>query len=162
MLYEVKIRLTSAWLGSIRRGNNRIRRFPRGTDDSTLAFDLPAVQWTFQQAANALHLKHVDVRCIRLEEGFKSPTLQSYKRRYRAGKDRQEQSEIFEAMPSGMVLTIPVFITGEMEEESMGRKPPTQKEFEQILTMVGKMLGLSPWGNHFGYGRFTVEEIKEQ
>lgn len=158
MLYELKIKLTSAWLGEIRRGTDKVRRFQRGSSDDLLAFDLPRLQWTLQQACDALHLRHVDTSAIRFNEGFKSPTLQSYRRRYKSKGSAQE--DFFEAIPKGTILTIPLLITDKNPENSTAKKPPTRAEMESILKLLGGMLGMSPWGNQYGYGRFSLESLE--
>ena len=160
MLYELKLRVVSPWLGDIRRGKDTHRRFQRGHTKSVLAFDLPRLQWTFKEACDALHLDHVDVKTIRMEEGFRSPTLISYRRRYNYQKQKQE--DFFEAIREGTVLTMQVLVTRPMPESNLPKKPPTQEELEQIFKFVGSMLGLSPWGGHFGYGRFDVESLEKE
>jgi len=158
MLYELKIKVASPWLGDIRRGKDKIRRFQRGHDESTLAFDIPRLQWTFREACEALHLDHVDTKTIRMEEGVRSPCLVSYRRRYHHQKKPQE--DFFEAIREGTVLTMSILVTRPAPECSGNLSAPTQEELHQILKFVGAMLGLSPWGGHFGYGRFDVISLE--
>jgi hypothetical protein len=159
MLYELKLRVTKAWLGDIRRGQDKIRKFQRGHTEDILAFDLPRLQWTLQEACEALHLHHIDIKTIRMEEGLKSPCLISYRRRYTHRKKQQE--EFFEAIREGTVLTMQVLVTQPLPNSTSHGKPPTLKELEQIFSFVGSMLGLSPWGGHFGYGRFDIIHLNE-
>jgi hypothetical protein len=158
MLYELKIRVVSPWLGDIRRSKDTHRRFQRGHTEDVLAFDLPRLQWSFKEACDALHLDHVDVKTIRMEEGFKSPALVSYRRRYNYQKKQQE--DFFEAIREGTVLTMQTLTTRTAPETTSAKKSPTQEELAQIFKFIGTMLGLSPWGGHFGYGRFDVISLE--
>jgi hypothetical protein len=160
MLFELKLKVASPWLGDIRRGKDTHRRFQRGHTDDLLAFDLPRLQWTFTEACDALHLAHVDVKTIRMEEGFRAPTLTSYRRRYSYQQNKKQQEDFFEAIREGTVLTMQVLVTRNLPNHQTALKPPTQEELSQIFKFVGAMLGLSPWGGHFGYGRFDVISLE--
>ena len=159
MLYEIKLKATSPWLGDIRRGKDKIRRFQRGHTEDVLAFDLPRLQWSFQEACDALHLHHVNTKTIRMEEGFRSPSLVSYRRRYNHQKKNEQQEDFFEAIREGTHLTMQVLVTNTIPNSASHQKAPTDEELKQIFSFVGSMLGLSPWGGHFGYGRFEVLEL---
>jgi len=160
MLYEIKLKATSPWLGDIRRGKDKIRRFQRGHTADILAFDLPRLQWSFKEACEALHLNHVNTKVIRMEEGFVAPKLVSYRRRYNHQKKKEQQEDFFEAIREGTHLTMQVLVTQAPPDTHDHLIPPDQNELEQIFRFIGKMLGLSPWGGHFGYGRFEVLELK--
>lgn len=160
MLYDLKIRVTSPWLGDIRRAKDTHRRFQRGHTPDILAFDLPRLQWTLEEARDALRLPHVDTKTIRMEEGFRSPTLTSYRRRFSSRQSPQQQEDFFEAIRENTVLTMQVLVTRPLPKQSTGQTPPSAEELSQIFKFVGSMLGLSPWGGHFGYGRFEVISLE--
>lgn len=155
----MKLKVTSPWLGDVRRGKDKVRRFQRGHTDDILAFDLPNLQWTFREACDALHLHGVDTKTIRLEEGLVAPCLISYRRRYRYEQKKQE--DFFEAIREGAVLTLKVLVTRPLPNNPGSKREPSQEELHQIFKFIGAMLGLSPWGGHFGYGRFDVMSLEE-
>ena len=72
-LYDTKLRLTSSWLGNQRPREN-VRRFRRDKDGK-LAVDLSQWNWTFKQAADALHMNDVDTDTIRPQMNIVLPTL---------------------------------------------------------------------------------------
>jgi hypothetical protein len=160
MLYNLKIKVTSPWLGDIRRAKDTHRRFQRGNTPDILAFDLPRLYWTLEEARDALKLPHVDIKTIRMEEGFRSPTLTSYRRRFSSRQGTQKQEDFFEAIRENTLLNMQVLVTRQMTQHTSTSKPPTQEELSQIFKFVGAMLGLSPWGGHFGYGRFELISLE--
>lgn len=158
MLYEVKIKLTSAWLGQ-QRTKEQIRRFRKLKPSNNIAIDNAQWQWAFQEAADALHLNHVDVSTIYTDQGFEAPTLQLYNRRYtHNGKPHQE---LFESIRENTVITLEMLVTTPTQQNKLTQSP-SKSELDQILCFVGRMLGLSPWGSRFGFGRFKIESIEEK
>ena len=159
MLYELKIKLTSPWLGQ-QRTHQHVRRFRR-EKNNRLIIDTSQWQWAIQEAAEALHLDCIDVSTIHTESGFDAPSLQLFNRRYtHKGKPHEE---MFESIRENTTLTFNVLVTKPhpVSTESVGLRPPDQEELMALFAFVGKMIGLSPWGTRFGFGRFTVEQIKE-
>lgn len=157
ILYELKLRLTSSWLGSQRTREN-VRRFRRDKDGK-LAVDLSQWSWTFKQAADALHLQNVDTDTIRPQANIDPPTLVLYRRSYT--HNNKAQFEMFEAMRENTVITFNAVVTGTLynpREENI-QTAPTEEELKNILAFTGKFLGLSPWGGNYGYGRFEIENI---
>lgn len=158
-IYTLRMRLTSTWLGQQKTKDN-VRRFRRDRE-GRIAIDLAHWSWTFQQAAEAMKMLDVDTECIRTESGFEAPSLILYHRKYRyKGKPHEE---MFEAIRENNILTMPILVTGFIEEGPSGecnpKHPPTRKELEKLLQFSGKWLGLSPWGCKYGYGRFEVESL---
>jgi len=157
MLYEIKIKLTSPWLGQ-QRTRGQVRRFRRD-NGNRLLIDTAQWQWAFQEAADALHLDKVDVSTIHTESGFDAPSLQLYNRRYTY--NGKAHTEMFESIREGAVITFDLLVTtpppGPSDSSSVS--PPDNVELKSILAFVGKMLGLSPWGTRFGFGKFTVEQV---
>lgn len=160
MLYEIKFKLASPWLGQ-QRTNKHVRRFRR-EKDNRLTIDTAQWQWALQEAADALHLDHVDVSTIRTEVGFDSPSLQLFNRRYsHKGKPHEE---MFESIREGTILTFDILVTKPppASTEDDVRTSPGQRELHTMFEFVGKMIGLSPWGTRFGFGRFIVDQLKSK
>lgn len=157
MLYELKMRLTSPWLGQ-QRTNQHVRRFRR-EKDGRLMIDTAQWQWALQEAAEALHIEDIDIATIRTESGFDAPTLQLFNRRYsHKGKPHEE---MFESIRENTILTFNILVTKPLPivGESNGQRQPDIDELNKLFGFVGKMIGLSPWGTRFGFGKFTVEQI---
>ena len=160
MLYELKLRLTSPWLGQ-QRTNQHVRRFRRDRNNR-LAIDTAQWQWAFQEAADALHMKHVDISTICTESGFDVPSLQLFNRRYsHKGKSHEE---MFESIRENNVLAFDILVTKPLPAGGgdVSMTSPDKDELTQIFAFIGKMIGLSPWGTRFGFGRFTVEQVIEK
>ena len=160
MLYEAKIRLNKAFLGS-QCTRDKIRRFHK-TKSGEIIIDTDRWSWALREAAISLRLdKTVDLDCIRFEEGFRSPTLSLYVRKWHErGKQREE---MFESIRENTILTFDILITSVYTEQGLNAKqPPDAEQFTALMNFVGKMIGLSPWGSKFGFGRFQVESLKEK
>jgi hypothetical protein len=41
-------------------------------------------------------------------------------------------------------------------------RSPTNEEIIKMLNFIGDMIGLSPWGSHFGYGKFHVVSFTDK
>lgn len=160
MLYELKIRLDKAFLGK-QCTREQIRRFHK-TKAGEIGIDADQWAWALREAAVSLRLDAtVDLDCIRFEEGFRSPSLGLYVRKWHEkGKKRQE---MFESIRENTILTMDVLITSVYADQIASSKaPPTGEQFTSLMNFAGKMIGLSPWGSKFGFGRFHVESLKEK
>jgi hypothetical protein len=160
MLFEVKLRLTRHMLGQ-QRTTDGVRRFTRVRDeDSRILVDLQHWSWAFREAATALHLT-VNVGTLYPASGIKSPTLVMYTRRWNTrtsdGRERP-QSEIFEAIREGTVLTFQ--LVNASGPEKADAPAPNCDQLTQLLNFIGEFIGISQWGNKYGYGRFRVESIR--
>ena len=161
MLFEVKIRLTNLMLGQ-QRTTGGVRRFTRvRDDDKRILVDHQHWNWAFKEAADALHIP-VNISTMYPASGIAAPTLVMYTRRWTTktadGRDRP-QSEIFEAVREGTVLTFQLFSAG--GPERLDLPAPNAEQTRQLLDFIGEFIGISQWGNKFGYGRFRVEAVRE-
>jgi len=157
-LYEVKIKLSSSWLGSQRTREN-VRRFRRDAN-SNIAVDVAQWSWTFKQAAEALHMDGTLTDTIRPQANLMPPSLVLYRRNYT--HNNKPQMEMFEAIREGTVLTFNVVVTDSSmlnASREIGN-PPDLARLKDIFQFSGAFLGLSPWGNQYGYGRFDLESLK--
>lgn len=157
-LYKLKIRTTSYWLGHQRTRKN-IRIF-RKDKDGKILIDLPQWNWTFKQAIAALHIPDTNPDCIRLESAFFTPRTVLYTRNY--SYKGSKQTEDFEAIPESTVLEFNVLITDKpLSTYNKETQPPSKDQLMLIFKFIGNLLGFSPWGSHFGYGRFDIESLEE-
>lgn len=85
---------------------------------------------------------------IRLPEGYDAPVIALNRRTY-----NREHAEEFESIPKGSTLKVEVMLMEKQLEP---------EHFAKILQVVGNRYGVSQWGSHFGYGRFTINFIKRQ
>ena len=160
MLFEVKLRVTRPLLGQQRMPNG-VRSFTRiRGDDNRISVDLQHWCWAFQEAVSSLHLP-VLTTTLYPASGFAVPTLVMYNRKWSTktadGRERP-QSEMFEAIQAGTILTFQI-MSAAGPDKSDG-PAPTCEQLQALLNFIGEFIGISQWGNKFGYGRFRVESIR--
>ena len=162
MLYNLKIKLTSKMLGDQRTRDN-IRRFDRPAAlQGDIRMDIPRWHWAIREAFSSLQLDEVDHRKILMEHRLKSPRVDLYVRKWTQENKRtgakENCREMFENIREGAELTLQVLVTDELspEELDVGLRAPTPEELTKVFSVIGELVGISPWGNNFGYGRFTV------
>lgn len=137
-----------------------VRRFER--DDAfkppRLKIDLAQWYWALGQASEAMGYSNIDQFSVRFEDSMVAPSLELYVRRW----DNRREQEMFESISKGTVLTLhPMLLSSQEPSQGVGkRRPPTTDELGRMMQCVGDMLGLSPWGSKFGYGRFRVDTIE--
>jgi len=163
MLVELQIKLRSSMLGAKRTKNN-IRVFERDNSykPERLKIDLSQWYWAIGESQNSLGMQGVDPFGVRLESSFDSPTLEMYVRRW-DDRRQKDNREMFESIRKGAILTFPMMLLNKTEPHAgidSDKRPPTIKELKDTFDCVGSMLGLSPWGSKFGYGRFSVQSLK--
>lgn len=161
MLLTIKLKVRTSWLGS-ERTVNQVRRFERDVHANKLKLDLAQWNWALSQAVDDLRMDHIDVSSIRFPTTLVSPTLELLKRRW-SSKSKGHEEEKFESIRTGTHLSLDVFITSSREPAANtggkeSGKSPTASEFQTIMAFIGEHIGLSPWGNRMGYGRFEVLE----
>ena len=163
MLYEIKIKVTSPWLGD-KKGVDQVRRFQKRTlDDGAEGFsiDLPYWCWALGEAIDALHIGNIlIVDHVRVEDAIKKPTLVLHNRRWydKVGKPK---TEMFESIRENTTLNFKLVVTKAQLLGNALTVSVTKAEIMSIFNFIGKYIGLSPWGNKFGYGRFRVVEVVE-
>lgn len=153
MLCEIKIRMTTPSLGQ-QKDPSGIRRFTR-TARNDLAIDLERWIWAFSEAANSLHIA-LTTASLHPAEGISAPTIVLYNRRWKDRKNGEEvqRQEMFESVRKGTVLTFRLAVTTDKEKPT-----PTADQVKALFAYIGEFIGISQWGNRFGYGRFTVEAV---
>lgn len=165
MLYNVGIKLTSPFLGS-QNTSERIRRFNRSKQrDQAVPIDRSIWFWALQEASNALNIQDINVQLLWPSEHYQPSTIVLYKRRWKQQKGNKtvQRSEMFEAIQTGTILRFNVLFLSEQDpsENYDDGRLPTEDEFIGILNFIGQMIGFSPWGRKFGYGRFEVAELQK-
>jgi hypothetical protein len=163
-MIELKIKLRTAMLGAKRTQNNT-RVFERDTSysPSKLKIDLPQWYWAIKEAQDSLGMQGVDPFGVRLEAAFDAPKLEMYVRRW-ADKRQADNREMFESVRKGAILTFPMILLTKTEPgagAAEGKRPPSMSELYDTFECVGMMLGLSPWGSKFGYGRFSIHSLEK-
>ena len=157
MLYRIQIKLTSPWLGD-QSTHQDIRRFRRYKGSDKLETNVVQWKWAIKQAAESLRmLVHYDT--VQAPPWIVSPTLRYYTRKFRKGGQGPVKKENFEMIDSGTVLTFHMQVHSDLPGKK-DAKPPSRVELKQLLTFVGRFVGLSPFGSTFDYGRFEVREVQ--
>jgi hypothetical protein len=161
MQLTCQIRLRTPVLGD-RRTREQTRLFSKDGHNNWL-ISIPQWRWAFSEAISDMKLTNINPDYIRFESAIRLPKIEMYERRWSDNKNKQS-SEIFESIRKNTKLTFRIIVTSELEPGTYSRKdtqPPTIPEIELILKYIGEMLGLSPWGSKFGYGRFTVLDVSD-
>lgn len=148
MLLEVKIKLTSPFLGDV-HSKEKIRRLKKNGNGNIV---INEAQWldTFALGAKQLNIPF-DKATIMLEEDFEAPSIHLYRRVW-----LKTRSEMFESIRKGTEITFQMILRDDLEN------CPTIEQLVAIFELVGKFFGLSQWGSgKFGYGRFKLQYIKK-
>lgn len=166
MIVNLQIRLKSRIVAD--------KRVPEGTPDnqkwvrrfSTTPEEehpLNLIEWqrVIRNAVSDLNLDEVDPEQVIFPTTIRKPRYVRFSRSFTTPGNRQdEKKEEFECVDIGNILTIPVFIFNEAAHSFSSQRPPTLEEFRKIMEFVGAHIGISPFGNQFGYGRFTIHKIE--
>ncbi len=154
-IYVTKIRVTEPLLGDC-PSHDGVYRFARTSDDKRLLLDSSRMHFCFDEAIRALDLQTtVSASQIRADCELRPPTLHRFVRQFTKNGKRTEV--LHESIRTGTVLTFEVAVLEQAEPGGDGLRGPEQHELVGILTVIGKYMGISPWGSKFEYGRFTVE-----
>lgn len=147
MLLNLKLRLVTPMLGTRKVPKNPARQLERVANNRIA---INEALWLDQMrlAAKQLGIPFKD-EFVMLDEGFDTPSTNIYKRVY-----KKTNVEYFEAISKNNVLNIDIILRDDLPGCC------SVIELKNILELVGKFFGLSPWGSKFGYGKFKVEELK--
>ena len=156
MLIEARIKITRELLGD-RRTAEKVRRLTLQRE-GWVAVGLDHWAWALREAASALHLD-VNSDCVLLRDGIRCPSVCLYNRTYTNPAGQREQ-EMFESIRKGAELSFNLVITGPAPHSDNSLPAPTVEQLRQMLQFVGEYIGISQWGNKFGYGRFDVIDLK--
>lgn len=160
MIYRLRIRLTSQMLGA-RSSQNGMRTFDRHPSKGSDWMDFSAKlwRWAVQEAVEGLHLKQVQPDCIQPPQGYLAPHTTPFARQFKRGENKER--DVFEAIRAGTVLTLRFAVTAPPPGALAHLRKPDAEELEQIFKYIGEFLGISPWGNKFGFGRYVIEDLSD-
>lgn len=156
--YEVKIKFTTPCLATWVRGSlldertDAVERFQR-TDEGKLLFQ---PQWVFAAVTGSVSrggrtLAGMNPTDFRLSTSFDAETDIFVTRSLaRDGSGRDDNIEREAIMPDTQVV-----LTASTDDNV------TPEKVDKIMYIMGKMVGLSPFGHAMGYGLFDVVEIVE-
>lgn len=151
MLFDIRICLTSELLGEQRQGE--VRRLRRESKD-VVSVPLAHWQWAFQEAAETMHLP-INPATLSPEPGIRCPTIVLYRRTYT--HKGVKQAEMFEAVRKGAQLSFQLATLHHVQNTI----PPNVGDVQKLMIYVGKFIGISQWGNQYGFGRFEVLDINQ-
>lgn len=167
MLIDIKLRVTSKFLGS-KNTHQGIFRFRRtdgntGEKDALLLIEQDVWRWAMLGAVDSLGLD-VDVDTIHLPPGIRLGKVYLFERRYKTrpkpphyhGKEKTAKHEVIR---EGMILGFKLAISSNRPDDKETAPPPTIGDLEKIFNYIGEYVGLSPFGNQFGFGRFHVHSV---
>ncbi len=161
MIITRKIRLTSPILASrppsgpdARRSFDRIPT-PEGAPVKIKTY-LERWNWAFLEARDALELEDVSVAVILPAPFFEAKRTSTYNR----NQSNSREKEAFECIPSGSVLewrfTLSCHLPPHAEDHPRFTRPPTEEEFDAMLSHIGANLGMSFWGHGYLFGMFEI------
>ena len=144
MTLNVKLRLTSPFLGEMLPDRSGVRRFRK--QGNCILIDSGHWLEQFRQAAHFTGTR-VDCAAVFPPSVLLAASYHNYRREYSKVK-----VEHFESFRKGTILSTQLEIMNKPQA-------PTLEQMKHILDYVGAQLGLSPWGSKFGFGRFEVYEL---
>lgn len=107
----------------------------------------PVWNKNFENAASALNIDFKS-EMVTFPTGYEASKFEEFLRTYSKFK-----KERFESIPEGAKIWFDVML-------SEGSVSPT--DYAKLLTYVGRELGISQFGNKFGFGRFEVLDIRRK
>lgn len=121
-------------------------------------------QWAFLEARDALGLHDVAVSAIIPKTHYDVGFTSTYNRRFRRGEGGQQVREAFESISAGRVVTWQFTLASSVPPGHGDRfiRPPTEQEFDAMLSHIGEYLGMSEWGQTYGYGRFRIQKFNDE
>ncbi len=169
MIITRKVRLTSPILASRPPNGPEARRtfdrYKPASEEPLPDGSLPPVRiksylerwnWAFLEARDALDLDDVSVATILPAPYFEAKKTSTYNRTQSGSRER----ESFECVPSGYVLewrfTLSQHLPPHAEDHPKFHRPPTEKEFDDMLAHIGANLGMSFWGHAHLFGLFEL------
>lgn len=85
----------------------------------------------------------------------------TYNRHFRRGNTPAHDK--FESLQANqtflMRFTLPKTLPPKMDGGGRFTRPPDEAEFDAMLAHIGTYLGMSEWGQNYGYGRFEVSSV---
>ena len=166
MLHTVRVRLSSPLMGdkivSV-PGETELRVFRRAEqlegDRLRLPADVDRWRWAFCEARDSLGFGDVNIGAIIPATHYEAPKSPGfYTRNFsRAGRPASER---FEHLKTGTnvdwVFTVASELPPHEANSTQWTRPPDADEFLAMLAHIGEHLGMSWFGNEYGYGRFTI------
>ena len=148
MIYKVKLRLTTNFLGGGKRQRNSVRALER-THDGQIAINENEWRKHIDLASKQLELG-LDTSKLVFESGFDAGSKVSIIRRVY----NKVNTDLFEGIRKGNNLEIQFVYKDEPKVS------PSIEEISKLLEIVGKFYGMSQWGLKFHCGRFLVKNVE--
>jgi len=161
MMINARIRLDTPLLGDKHTGAG-VRRFSRADRRlERLPLEAKLWAWALSQSAEALRIPYSD-DMVRVASSIRCPTLAMHARSYRKAAGGALKKELFESVRAGTVLEVQFMVFSKPAPDAAVSGIISVENFRRVLETTGSMVGVSPWGSKFGYGRFTVLDVSEE
>jgi len=122
--------------------------FQRDNEDN-IVFQQAAWFSAFAQGIDLARVRGIKPGDIHMNLSVKAPT-EMYERRYGDGAHGESKYRVHEAIMPGTTVTFEAVVSDHVTESSL----------KEILTKIGKYVGLSPYGFRLGMGRFNVVSVE--
>lgn len=130
--------------------------------DGAMCVDLDMWAWLFENAFGLIS-PSIYPRSVRMERVMVAPKVTMYSRRFSNRGQGRGDHVLHECIGKNTVLNMPLLIVSPepADVDVMGRpvRKPTMDELQDAIKIIGRDLGISEFGKHLGYGRFTVENL---
>jgi hypothetical protein len=140
VIYEIKLKLNTHFLGGYKKGKDGIRRV-KTTYSGQVALNENELRGHFELAAKQLDMDF-DPKTVVFTEGFDSE-LSIIRRTY-----NRTNVEFFEGIEQGNTITIELAVVGD--------NVPDADDLRKILAVIGRYYGITQFGSKFQCGRFNV------
>lgn len=162
MLVDIRIKLLEPFLGDRPTPHPpRIRRFIRREGELLLNME----QWNraVRQALTDLHMEDVEPASVMFPLTLPLGRTDLFNRKWWDKKWDQGKKvpilreEMCECVRQGAELSFDVVLA--VESIDLKNRIITLEEFQRVMEHIGLMIGLSPFGSHFRFGRFKVLSV---
>lgn len=157
MIYNITIKLTTAFIGSRKPNNENLRLIARVNEKNPKLFTKRFRELCYKYATEELAMWDYNYDSIKpngmlvVDPSTDKTTIQV--RKFKVPGSEEQQTESFEAYPIGTRMTFSVYIPKEANI--------AEAHLKNILTYIGQYDGISQFGINWGYGKFELESIEQ-
>lgn len=155
MIYNINIKLTTAFIGSRKPSDENLRLIARVNEKNPKLFTKRFRELCYKYATEELAMWDYNYDSIKpngmlvVDPETDKTTIQV--RKFKVPGSEEQQTESFEAYPIGTKMSFSVYIPKEANI--------TENQLKMIITYIGQYDGISQFGINWGYGKFELESI---
>lgn len=158
MIYQLNIRLTTAFVGSRKLNENNVRQIARVNDKDVKLFTKRIRELCYKYATEDLNLWDYSYDSIKIDGVLKVHPEDdkpiTHTRKFFIKDINGEKEESFEAYGVGTRMSFCVYVPN-------NSSILTQQNIEALFTYIGQFDGISQFGLNWGYGKYQIESIEK-